>query len=117
MNKKLVFLFLFFFEKASLSVYVVRRRKDPPLFSLCCNSLRVIAQIHPTPIQLFSASLLVFRLDCVIAQTMPNWALKSCCKHDQVMFLATIGVFTVVILAVCFLYFAVDFYLTLFVSG
>ncbi|KAM5578110.1 hypothetical protein ABKV19_008435 [Rosa sericea] len=30
---------------------------------------------------------------------MPNWGLKSCCKHDQVMFLATIGVYTVVILA------------------
>ncbi|XP_024182826.1 uncharacterized protein LOC112188042 isoform X2 [Rosa chinensis] len=30
---------------------------------------------------------------------MPNWELKSCCKHDQVMFLATIGVYTVVILA------------------
>ncbi|XP_021804325.1 uncharacterized protein LOC110748680 [Prunus avium] len=30
---------------------------------------------------------------------MPNWELKSCCKHDQVVFLATIGVFTVVILA------------------
>ncbi|KAB2611888.1 hypothetical protein D8674_019920 [Pyrus ussuriensis x Pyrus communis] len=29
---------------------------------------------------------------------MPNWELKSCCKHDQVVFLATIGVFTVVIL-------------------
>lgn len=30
---------------------------------------------------------------------MPNWELKNCCKDDQVVFLATIGVFTVVILA------------------
>ncbi|XP_030952616.1 uncharacterized protein LOC115975782 [Quercus lobata] len=30
---------------------------------------------------------------------MPNWELKNCCQHDQVVFLATIGVFTVVILA------------------
>ncbi|CAI9752991.1 unnamed protein product [Fraxinus pennsylvanica] len=29
----------------------------------------------------------------------PNWELKNCCKHDQKVFLATIGVFTVVILA------------------
>ncbi|KAL0395945.1 UNVERIFIED_CONTAM: hypothetical protein Scaly_0042900 [Sesamum calycinum] len=29
----------------------------------------------------------------------PNWELKGCCQHDQVMFLATIGVFTLVILA------------------
>uniref|UniRef100_F6HSR7 Peptidase M50B-like protein n=1 Tax=Vitis vinifera TaxID=29760 RepID=F6HSR7_VITVI len=29
---------------------------------------------------------------------MANWELKNCCKHDQVVFLATIGVFTVVIL-------------------
>ncbi|RVW32385.1 hypothetical protein CK203_087534 [Vitis vinifera] len=31
---------------------------------------------------------------------MANWELKNCCKHDQVVFLATIGVFTVVILLV-----------------
>lgn len=36
--------------------------------------------------------------------TMPNWELKNCCKNDQVVFLATIGVFTVVILVVCFLF-------------
>ncbi|XP_065635455.1 uncharacterized protein LOC111999541 isoform X3 [Quercus suber] len=30
---------------------------------------------------------------------MPNWELKNCCQHEQVVFLATIGVFTVVILA------------------
>jgi len=35
---------------------------------------------------------------------MPNWELKSCCKHDQVVFLVTISVFTVVILAVCFVF-------------
>ncbi|XP_062114976.1 uncharacterized protein LOC133829001 [Humulus lupulus] len=29
---------------------------------------------------------------------MPNWALMNCCQHDQVVFLTTIGVFTVVIL-------------------
>lgn len=29
----------------------------------------------------------------------PNWELRNCCQHDQVVFLATIGVFTVVILA------------------
>ncbi|KAF4363293.1 hypothetical protein F8388_001834 [Cannabis sativa] len=29
---------------------------------------------------------------------MPNWALTNCCQHNQVVFLATIGVFTVVIL-------------------
>ncbi|KAL3844884.1 hypothetical protein ACJIZ3_002287 [Penstemon smallii] len=29
----------------------------------------------------------------------PNWGLRNCCQHDQVVFLATIGVFTVVILA------------------
>ncbi|KAL8476628.1 hypothetical protein ACS0TY_029068 [Phlomoides rotata] len=28
----------------------------------------------------------------------PNWELKNCCQHKQVVFLATIGVFTVVIL-------------------
>jgi hypothetical protein len=33
---------------------------------------------------------------------VPNWELKSCCKHDQVVFLVTIGVFTVVTLAVRF---------------
>lgn len=31
----------------------------------------------------------------------PNWELKDCCQRDQKVFLATIGVFTVVILAVC----------------
>jgi hypothetical protein len=31
---------------------------------------------------------------------MTNWELKSCCKHDQVVFLGTIGVFTVVILTI-----------------
>jgi hypothetical protein len=35
---------------------------------------------------------------------MPNWELKSCCKHNQVVFLVTIGVFTVVIPAVCFVF-------------
>ncbi|XP_022772063.1 uncharacterized protein LOC111314702 [Durio zibethinus] len=30
---------------------------------------------------------------------MANWELKSCCNHDQVTFLVTCGVFTVVILA------------------
>ncbi|XP_022759261.1 uncharacterized protein LOC111305751 isoform X2 [Durio zibethinus] len=30
---------------------------------------------------------------------MANWELKSCCNNDQVAFLVTIGVFTVVILA------------------
>ncbi|KAF8390115.1 hypothetical protein HHK36_024637 [Tetracentron sinense] len=30
---------------------------------------------------------------------MPNWELKNCCKHDQVVFLTTLGVFTVVIFA------------------
>ncbi|MQM01188.1 hypothetical protein Taro_033942, partial [Colocasia esculenta] len=34
-------------------------------------------------------------------EDMVNWELKGCCKHDQVVFLATIGVFTVAILAVC----------------
>ncbi|KAK4393611.1 hypothetical protein Sango_1831900 [Sesamum angolense] len=29
----------------------------------------------------------------------PNWELKNCCQHEQVVFLATIGIFTVVILA------------------
>ncbi|KAL7090303.1 hypothetical protein ACP275_12G032400 [Erythranthe tilingii] len=29
----------------------------------------------------------------------PNWELKNCCQHEQVVFLATIGVFTLVILA------------------
>ncbi|CAN4088832.1 unnamed protein product [Withania somnifera] len=31
---------------------------------------------------------------------MPNWELKHCCKHEQVVFLATLGVCAVVILAV-----------------
>lgn len=31
-----------------------------------------------------------------------NWELKNCCNRDQVRFLVTIGVFTVVILAVSF---------------
>eukprot|EP00268_Persea_americana_P021177 TRINITY_DN2115_c3_g1_i3.p1 TRINITY_DN2115_c3_g1~~TRINITY_DN2115_c3_g1_i3.p1 ORF type:complete len:230 (-),score=5.11 TRINITY_DN2115_c3_g1_i3:119-808(-) len=30
---------------------------------------------------------------------MVNWELKSCCDHEQVVFLVTVGVFTVVILA------------------
>ncbi|KAF7811266.1 peptidase M50B-like superfamily protein [Senna tora] len=30
---------------------------------------------------------------------MPNWELKSCCHHDQVVFIACVGAFTVVILA------------------
>ncbi|XP_030461185.1 uncharacterized protein LOC115681392 isoform X1 [Syzygium oleosum] len=30
---------------------------------------------------------------------MPNWELKNCCQHDQVVFLVCVGVFTVVILA------------------
>ncbi|KAK6128764.1 hypothetical protein DH2020_037494 [Rehmannia glutinosa] len=29
----------------------------------------------------------------------PNWELSNCCQHEQVVFLATIGVFTLVILA------------------
>lgn len=29
-----------------------------------------------------------------------NWELKNCCERDQKVFIATIGVFTVVILAV-----------------
>ncbi|KAG6394373.1 hypothetical protein SASPL_144957 [Salvia splendens] len=29
----------------------------------------------------------------------PNWELTNCCQHEQVRFLATIGIFTVVILA------------------
>ncbi|XP_022893488.1 uncharacterized protein LOC111407985 [Olea europaea var. sylvestris] len=29
----------------------------------------------------------------------PNWELKNCCQHDQKVFLATVGVFTLVILA------------------
>ncbi|KAL0450014.1 UNVERIFIED_CONTAM: hypothetical protein Slati_1557800 [Sesamum latifolium] len=29
----------------------------------------------------------------------PNWELKNCCQHEQKVFLATIGIFTVVILA------------------
>ncbi|KAG6385896.1 hypothetical protein SASPL_154779 [Salvia splendens] len=29
----------------------------------------------------------------------PNWELKNCCQHEQVVFLVTIGVFTLVILA------------------
>ncbi|KAK6150990.1 hypothetical protein DH2020_015922 [Rehmannia glutinosa] len=29
----------------------------------------------------------------------PNWELKNCCEHEQVQFLVTIGVFTLVILA------------------
>lgn len=29
-----------------------------------------------------------------------NWELKNCCDRDQKIFIATIGVFTVVILAV-----------------
>lgn len=36
---------------------------------------------------------------------MPNWELKNCCQHDQVVFLVTIGVFSLVILAVSFLFF------------
>ncbi|XP_049367386.1 uncharacterized protein LOC125832289 isoform X2 [Solanum verrucosum] len=31
---------------------------------------------------------------------MPNWELKHCCKHEQIVFLATLGVCAVVILAV-----------------
>ncbi|XP_073104627.1 uncharacterized protein [Elaeis guineensis] len=30
---------------------------------------------------------------------MVNWELKHCCDHDQVVFIVTIGVFTVIILA------------------
>ncbi|KAL3735259.1 hypothetical protein ACJRO7_024397 [Eucalyptus globulus] len=30
---------------------------------------------------------------------MPDWELKSCCQHDQVVFLVCVGVFTVVIFA------------------
>ncbi|XP_054785726.1 uncharacterized protein LOC129292193 [Prosopis cineraria] len=30
---------------------------------------------------------------------MPNWELSNCCRHDQVVFLACVGAFTVVILA------------------
>lgn len=30
---------------------------------------------------------------------MPNWELKNCCQHDQVVFLVCVGVYTVVILA------------------
>ncbi|KAI4388954.1 hypothetical protein MLD38_001237 [Melastoma candidum] len=30
---------------------------------------------------------------------MPNWELKSCCRHEQVVFLTCIGVFSLVILA------------------
>lgn len=30
---------------------------------------------------------------------MPNWELKGCCNHDQIMFMVTIGVFTIVIFA------------------
>ncbi|GLU01610.1 hypothetical protein SLE2022_189120 [Rubroshorea leprosula] len=30
---------------------------------------------------------------------MANWELQSCCNHDQKVFMATIGIFTVVILA------------------
>lgn len=30
---------------------------------------------------------------------MPNWGLTNCCQRDQVLFLVTIGVYTVVILA------------------
>nr|DAD35385.1 TPA_asm: hypothetical protein HUJ06_006025 [Nelumbo nucifera] len=30
---------------------------------------------------------------------MPNWELKNCCKHDQVVFLTTVGICTVAILA------------------
>ncbi|EYU44626.1 hypothetical protein MIMGU_mgv1a012980mg [Erythranthe guttata] len=29
----------------------------------------------------------------------PNWELNKCCRHEQVVFLASIGIFTVVILA------------------
>nr|GEW65007.1 hypothetical protein CTI12_AA197940 [Tanacetum cinerariifolium] len=29
----------------------------------------------------------------------PNWELKNCCDHDQKVFLATVGIFTLVILA------------------
>ncbi|XP_047968399.1 uncharacterized protein LOC125212314 isoform X1 [Salvia hispanica] len=29
----------------------------------------------------------------------PNWELRNCCQHEQVVFLVTIGVFTLVILA------------------
>ncbi|KAG6602702.1 hypothetical protein SDJN02_07444 [Cucurbita argyrosperma subsp. argyrosperma] len=29
----------------------------------------------------------------------PNWELRNCCQHEQVVFLVTLGVFTVVILA------------------
>ncbi|KDO57482.1 hypothetical protein CISIN_1g0457821mg, partial [Citrus sinensis] len=31
----------------------------------------------------------------------PNWELKQCCNHEQVVFLVTVSVCTVVILAVC----------------
>ena len=30
----------------------------------------------------------------------PNWGLKNCCNHEQVVFLITVAVCTVVILAV-----------------
>ncbi|PNX80625.1 hypothetical protein L195_g036631, partial [Trifolium pratense] len=29
---------------------------------------------------------------------MPNWELKNCCDHDQKLFIAFVGVYTVVIL-------------------
>jgi hypothetical protein len=31
---------------------------------------------------------------------MPNWELKNCCDHDQKLFIAFVGVYTVVILLV-----------------
>lgn len=46
----------------------------------------------------------------------PNWELKNCCQREQVAFLVTIGVFTLVILAVsCFFLLFDFFFITLFI--
>ena len=87
-----------------------------PITTLCLTFLAVslsfflstlllsLSQL-PNPTRSFfvccSSVVLVFGL-VESREIMPNWELKNCCQHDQVVFLATIGVFTVVILAVRF---------------
>lgn len=93
-----VSLFFFFFYTSSLPFlapkHLLPRNSTPPFF-VCCSSV-----------------VLAFGLG-ESREIMPNWELKNCCQHDQVVFLATIGVFTVVILAVRFVllsYFLIFFF-------
>lgn len=88
----------FFFYTSSLPFlapkHLLPRNSTPPFF-VCCSSV-----------------VLAFGLG-ESREIMPNWELKNCCQHDQVVFLATIGVFTVVILAVRFVllsYFLIFFF-------